>query len=86
MLPGNLASPKKLGLHEEKSISRKVPMVVSNEAKERDTMNAKETIADLLRDAEHIARANNFVILAYLIGMALEYVENEITPRETKVG
>lgn len=49
-------------------------------------MNAKETIAELLRDAQHIAKANKFVIIAYLIGMALECVEAEIKPKQRKTG
>jgi hypothetical protein len=49
-------------------------------------MNAKETIASLLRDAAHIAKANNLSILAYLIGMALEHIQDEIRPSKAKTG
>jgi hypothetical protein len=49
-------------------------------------MNASETITNLLRDAEHIAKANNFVILAYLIGMALEHIYDEVKPSKTAAG
>ncbi len=49
-------------------------------------MNANETIASLLRDAEHIAKANKLTVLAYLIGMALEHIQDEIRPPKAKAG
>ena len=61
-------------------------MVVSTRNEEGNDMNARETIADPLRDAEHIAKANNFIILSYLIGMALEHIGDEIQPPKTMVG
>lgn len=40
-------------------------------------MNARTSIAELLSDAFHIAEANNFVLLGYLIRMALLHVTGE---------
>lgn len=49
-------------------------------------MNANETIASLLRDAKHIAKANKLTVLAYLIGMALEHIQDDIRPQKAKAG
>jgi hypothetical protein len=52
-------------------------MWLSLQATKELTMSPKTMIVELLDDAEHISRANNFTVLAYLIGMAREHAQTE---------
>lgn len=41
-------------------------------------MSAMTMIVELLNDAEHIAKANSYTVLAYLIGMAKEHAVSDL--------